>query len=357
MPISLSQATALLTQSVIDVYKEVPQVTTFFRSFFREETSPTRFLKIKTRRGFELRAKSVERGDDPNVNRADKASEKIYSPPFYAESTFLNEFDWYDTLVGMVGTVDERTFAAWRDEVLEEVLELRMKIERTYEKNAADALLSGIVNFDNGDTIDFKRKAASIQDKSGSPWTDNAVNPLDDIEEATRFIRVEGKWNGTMFDVIMGDAAFRAFRDNEKIQKIADNRRFELGALQMPARMEKGADLLATAYSSGTKKFRIWTYEQYYDDDAGNTGIRYMPSEEVIILPETPRFVFGFASPPKLLPSMNREEGLGIASDDGQFFIQENLDHRKRNHEVIIESTALPILTAVDQVVSYKVVA
>ncbi len=353
--ISTVDARGIFTKKLIDVYKERTMTTAFFRSFFMTKESDTKQISIEVQRGTELIAVDVERGTEGNRNSFSKSTEKIFVPPYYNEYFDATELDFYDRLFTENGTVDATTFGQWLSTVVEKLALLQDKIERAYELQASQVLHTGIVTLTNGDNIDFKRKAASLVDKgAGNYWITGTVSPYTDLEAACTFCRTKGKTGGTIFNAVFGADALTDFLNNTIVKARADIRRIALDSIRMPQRNAFGG-VLHGEVSAGPYSVRIWTYPEYYDTKTAQ-NLPYMDPKKVIVIPENPRFVLGFAAVPQLLGD-KANVGAGIASKRGAFLVSEHLDQRNTAHIIDMKSAGVAIPVAVDQLYTVQVVA
>ncbi len=345
--ISTTDARGLITKMLVDVYKERTAPTAFLRSFFPAKESATKSLSIEVQRGTEKVAVDVERGTEGNRNTFSRTSEKIFIPPYYREYLDATDLDLYDMLFSMPN-VDSAIFSQFMDQLADKLRLLQDIIERAYEVQASEVLETGIVTLEEGINIDFKRKAASLVDKgAGNYWATGTVDPYDDLETGANFIRKVGKASGDIFNVLMGSEALADFLNNTKVKERADIRNFMLDEVLMPQRTSSGASPHGVV-SAGSYRFRIWTYAQFFDTKAG-VSTAYLNPKKIVILPEAPRFVMGFAAVPQLLTM-----GQGVRK--GAFIFGDYIDERNSKHVFDIKSAGVAIPVAVDTVHTTQVV-
>jgi hypothetical protein len=353
--ISTTEARSLFTKKLIAVYKERTAPTAFLRSFFQVKESDTKQISIEVQRGTEKIAVDVQRGTEGNRNQFSKSSEKIFVPPYYREYFDATDLDFYDRLFTENGTVDAVTFGMWLSTVAEKLMMLQHKIERRYELQCAQVLETGIVTLDNGDNIDFKRKADSlVANGAGNTWLTNTVNPYATLEAGATFIRTKGKAQGNIFNVIMGETALTHFLGNTIVKERADIRRISLDVIRQPQREATGG-VLHGEVSAGAYVFRLWTYPEYYDTKT-TTNNPYINPKKVMILPDSPYFVMGFAAVPQLIGT-KADVGAGLAGKRGAFLVGEYLDERNSAHIIDIKSAGVAIPVSIDQIYTAQVVA
>lgn len=347
MAIPIQDARNVFTKMIVAVYKEQVSVTSFLRSFFPTVEKMSKEISIEVQRGLEKVAVDVERGTNGNRNTFSKSTEKTFVPPFYWEYLTANEHRLYDIAIGMQ---NENAFTQLTAELAEDLFKLQQKIERAYELQCAQVLETGIVQLNAGVNIDFKRKALSLVDLgSGNYWTTGTNSPYVTLETGAKFIRQVGKSQGTIYNVLMGSEAYEAFESNTIVQNRADVRNFNMDAISEPQRNSVGGTYQGMV-ASGSFKFRIWTYPEFYDD-ATNTSTPYLNPKKIIILPESPKFNLVFAAVPQLLDEN------GNAAQKGAYLVQDFIDTRATAHEMHIKSAGVAVPVAIDQIWTCQVVA
>ena len=346
--IPAQQARRKFTQAQIAAYQDLTTPTGFFRSLFKVEEKTTKELSIEVRRHGRKIAVDVERGDQGNRNTVSKSTQKVIVPPLYDEFVDITEMDAYDELFNASGSVSNAQVARLVRSINSEVLLLQQKIERAIELQCAQVLEDGIVQLNAGTNIDFKRKAGSKVDHTGNPWDNAATDPFDAIEAGCEFVRNEGKYEGAIFNMVVGKEAINAMQNNAKFQAKANLRNVKLMELTMPMQRQTGATLFGQI-SAGSFTVNVWTYTGVYENSAGTT-VNYMPSKKFILTPEDPEFHLGFGAVPQLV-----DEGIGV--QPGAFLIQDFKDARKAIHEYVVKSAPIAIPTAVDQIYTGQVLS
>jgi hypothetical protein len=353
--ISTTDARALFTKKLVAVYKERTTPTSFLRSFFKVDESNTKQISIEVQRGTEMIAVDVERGTEGNRNSFDKSTEKLFVPPYYREFFDATDLDFYDRLFTQSGTVDGNTFGVWLRQVADKIMRLQEKIERAYEVQCSQVLLTGIVTLKNGINIDFKRKATSLVALAAADrWSAGTSNPYTTLEDAANFVRKEGKATGTIYNVIMGSDAYTNFLNNTEVKERADIRRVSLDAIRMPQKNAAGG-VLHGEVAAGPYVFRIWTYPEYYDTKT-TKGNDYIDPKKIIVMPEAPKFVLAFGAVPQLI-GKKAGVGAGMAGKKGQYLIGEYLDERNSAHIMDIKSAGVAIPVGVDMIYTAQVLA
>ena len=346
--IGLDAARGALTNAIVAIYTETTTVSSFLRSFFPASFSPTKLISFEVKRVTEKIAVDILRGTGTNLNKKSRSTLKTMEPPLYGEGFNVNELDVYDSAFG---TLDPALMAQLAVQSAEELIDIRNMIERSYEKQCADVLNSGVITLSSGDNIDFKRKAGSMVDGgAGTYWTVATVDPMVALQASAQFIREEGKVQGGIYNVIMGGSALNAMLNNPKFQAKYDLKEVKLGEIHEPQRMSTGGTLHGRV-SAGSYMFNIWTYPEGYRN-ASNVFTKYIPDTDFITLPEVTNFKTSHALVPQLpgMTPMRQTEG-------GAYVFNEYVDMKNRNHtqEILSAGVALPL--AIDTIYTQKVTA
>ena len=352
MEIPVIQARALFTQALIAVYKERVTPTQFLRSFFTVVETGSKYLSIEVQRGTEKIAVDVERGTEGNRNTSGKSSEKIFLPPYYREFFDATEIDLYDRLFAASGNIDDNTVTDFVQAIADKMQLLQEKIERAYEKQAADVFLTGVVSLAAGTNIDFKRKAASlVATPDGGYWT-GSNDPFETFLQGATFLRTKGKAQGGIFNTILGAKALAALYASDTFKERAKWVQIALDAVAPPQRNAVGGTLHGIVSIDAYKSY-IWSYPEFYDNTSGDS-VPYIEDKKIVMLPEKPKFVHGFAAVPQLLKTNGQNTP---QTTRGAYVISEYMDDRNVAHIFDIKSAGVCIPVAVDQIFTAKVLA
>jgi len=360
MAIPASEVRGLFTKYMVEKLEITPSPTSFLKSFFKTKTTSAKNVSIEVKRHGEPIAVDVMRGAEGNLNSFAKSTEKIMTPPYFAERFSLNELDGYDRIFGDMQEVSGDSFAMVLDEAAQKIQLLKDKVNRRYELMAAQVLQTGIITLVNGDNIDFKRHADSKGVLGvGNWWTEAAIDPDTTLQEGAKFIRTQGLYAGGEFNVIFGSKAWNAYLNNTKKQAKSDIKDWKLSDIVSPVQFGVGSTFLGRT-STGAYNFNLWGYEQFYNPaGTDKTGkVPYVAPEQIIILPNDMSFSFAYAGVPHLKrnpSSVAMPEYIAYAP--GEFFIDNFVDMRVANHEFIVKSAGLPIPTQVDAIFNKQVVA
>lgn len=351
--ISLTDARGIFTKTLIDVYQERIQPKSFIRSFFPSVFAPTKLISIEVERGFEKIAVDVVRGSEGNFNRFSKSTEKTWLPPMWREYFNATELDIYDRVLGSQASDNSDLFAVLLNTVADRIGLLQAKIERSKELQCAQVLQTGIVTMENGDNIDFKRKAASIVDLNGAGgyWTTGATDVFAQFQAAGDFLRKTGKANSQRFISIMGASAIAALFKNTTFLTRQNLFNLALDAVAGP-RMNLVGGVFHGTITAGPYTVELWSYPEWYDD-ASNVSTPYIDDDNVVVIPPAPRFKFAHA----LVPQLATAPGSTRAPQTGEWVLGEFMDERKAVHDFDIQCAGLPVPVAVDQIYTMKATA
>lgn len=346
MQINTTDAQALFTKKIVDVYAERPKPTSFLRSFAKVVESPTKEVSIEVQRGTEKVSVDVVRGTDGIRNQTALSSEKIFIPPYHREYFDITQLQLYDRLFGAT-TIDDSMFAMLINSIADQTMLLQNKIERAIELQIATVFTNGTLNIESGTDINFKRKSTSIVDLGSGQYFTSAIDPFAKIEAGCTFIRTKGKAQGGTYNAIFGTQAWAAFLANSDFQSRQNLVNMSLDSVNPPQRNAIGG-VYHGQITCGSYKVNCWTYPEYYDT-ATASNIAYIPETKVILLPENPKFVMNYAAVPQLINP-------GVAPKVGAFIVSDYIDQKAKTHEVHVESAPLFVPTAIDQIYTMKVV-
>lgn len=349
MTIQITDAQGLYRKYLIATYIERIAPTKFLESFFRVEETTALELSLFVERNFEKVAVDVLRGTDGNRNRFSLSTEKIFIPPYFREYFDITNLDMYKKLLAVgADSMSESTFGALINEGVTKMQLLVDKIDRAYELMRASVLETGIVTMDQGDQIDFKRKAASLVDLGAGQYFTDAINPFSKFATGAGFLRTKGKSTAANYQAIMGDLAATALFGNAEYIRRKNEFNHPLDAVNPPQRDAQGAAyhgrITAESYTVD-----LWTYPQSYDNDS-NDAISYIDTKKIVMIPQNPNFVMAYAGVPQLLTN-------GKMPEKGKFIFTDYIDEKRRTHEFHVESAGIPIPVAVDQIYTMQVVA
>lgn len=355
--IPANQARGLFTQQLITTYKQIPQVGDFLENFFPARVADTRYLYWSVRREGEPVALDVKRGREANRNTFSLSTDKIVDPPFYHEDFDITQTDLYYRAWNSA-LINESMMADWMQWVLEHMGSLRNKIKRAYKRQYASILQTGIITLADGTTIDFKRNSNSIVTNSAPEyWTANGVDPFAQMNEGINFLVKYGKATGGNFICIMGENAHAAFLNNSVVLERGQKFYMKLTDLSMPIQQSTGMAYHGRV-ATGSYTCDMFTLPKYYDASTAspNTSTPYIDADKIIIIPENPDFITGYAAVPFLPKSGGIDLGVPKIMS-GEIVVDNYIDPRHSAWIVDMKSAGVALPTAIDMIYTRKVVA
>lgn len=359
MAISIQQHSKTIATKVVGRFKEDIPVRSGFGPFFPDETTPTLHVDVEVERDNDLIAVDVQRFTEGHKNKFTIASEHKYVPPYYKEDYDFARDEVYMSTVALGATNVRNANQAIAQNALKNVRKNRKKIMRAIKKQQADVLQTGIVTLKNGDSITFRRKAASIVDLGGAGyWSNTATVDIQaQLATAMRFLRDEGNCTGSTINAIMRTDAMNAFLGNEKLKTVLDSRRMDRAKIDMPQFNETTGMAFHGQIAAGDFMINLWTYNEKYTDSAGVTQ-HYLDRTNVVILPSDfqGKTVFGG------LPYMRQTSIGGTTAKvpgvlESQFLLRAYDDEKTISSTLELTSAPLAIPFTIDKIYTMKVLA
>jgi len=345
--LSTTDARPLFTKELVARFSDRVKPKAFLRSFFKETESASKSISIEVERDAQSVAVDVVRGTEGNRNTWDKSTEKIFVPPYYNEYFDATQLDCYEDLF-VSGSIAPVNFGKFLEAAISKMEGLFDKVDRAYELQASQVLLSGIVTLKNGINIDFKRKAASlVAYNAAHDFSITTVDPNTKLLEGCTFLKEVGKSEGAVINAIFGSAALSAYLSNPKVQSRALAVQYGLDAI-VPAQRNALGQSFHGEISVGSYRVRIWSYPETYKHPVTGTTTSYMDSKKVVMVPEMTANVLSYAAVPQLV-----EAGVGVKK--GKFLTYEFRDERTTSHIMGVKSAGVAIPVGVDQIYTVQV--
>jgi uncharacterized alkaline shock family protein YloU len=353
MLISTADARGLVTKKLVQVYSTRKAPTKMFSSFFKKVETGTLAVSIEVQRGTDIIAIDVERGTEGNRNKFDSATEKLFTPPFFNEFFDVTEVNLYDNLF-VDSYVDMDVVAKFINNIADKYMQLQDKIERSIEKLCADALEYGTIQLYDGTLIPFGRKAGSFPNAGpGNYWANGATDPFAQIRSDVDFVRAEAMIESPVYNLICGSQAFDDLYKNTTFLARQDLVNLKTDNIVSPQLKAPGAYLHGSV-TAGSYKVQLWTYTGQYRNKS-NVLVPYMNPKKTILLPETTDFTLAFGGIAQIAGDNNESSSLVI--DKRAFSPYKLVDPRKVAIQYGLKSAPIPIITAVDTIVTRTVVA
>ena len=356
MAIPAVQAKQIFTKAYLQAFKENVPSSSFLKSFWNVKTFPTKSVSIEVQRGTERIAVDVLRGVDGNRNTFSRSTEKEYIPPFYNENFDATQLDRYDIGFNQIGQATPQTIGYLASDVAGKLLMLREKIERAKELQCAQVFETGVVTINNGDNIDYKRKATSLIDLNtpGDYWTVAAADVDSDISNAGNFLRQTGKNAVKELNLVMSGDVYAALKTTDWFSDTANWRRANLMDIRTPQ-----ADATGGVYhgevSAGAYRVHLWTYDEVYENASG-TITRYWDATKAVVLPTAgTRFDLVHAGVPAIIrDTANAEFSQFIQDQAAEYYINNYIDEKAKAHTFEMYSAPLAVPVTVDQIYTMK---
>jgi hypothetical protein len=360
MSIPAVQARGIFTKAYMAAYKENVPASSFLKSFFTVKTFPTKSVSIEVQRATERIAVDILRGTTGNRNTFSRSSEKEYIPPFFSESFDATQLDRYDVGFNQIGSAVPQTIGYLASDVAGKLITLREKIERAKEKQCAEVFETGIVTMNNGDNIDYKRKAGSLidLDTAGDYWSVAGADVDADISAGGDFIRQYGKNPVKELNLVMSGAAYALLKLTDWWSDTANWRRASLMDVKMPMADSTGA-VYHGEISAGAYRVHLWTYDEIYEDATSGTITRYLDETKAFLVPvKGTRFELVHAGVPAIIRDVNNAEFSEFIQDQAaEYYINNYIDKKAKSHTFEIYSAPLAIPVTIDQIYTMKVKA
>lgn len=356
--IPVNQHSTTITKKVVGTFKEDIPVKAGYSGFFPRETTPTLMVDVLVQRDNDYIAVDVARQGEGNYNKFSRATEKIYKPPMYEEIyDFKRDEVFMNSVVfGITGNSNANQRMAQK--ALDYLRSMRKKIERAILKQQAEALQTGIITLQNGDNIDFRRKAGSLVDLGvGNYWNQASTDPIADLANGATFLRDEGNSNSRTVNVVMRSDALNAFLNNAKVIADADVRRIDRVNIGEPQFEEATGFAFHGQVAIGDYTANLWTYNEKYTDDNDLTQY-YQDFNKVVMLPGDFMGKTVFAG----LQYLRRANIAGEATEipavaETDYLLRPYFDRRTVSSGIILNSAPLVIPFTIDKVYTLQVLA
>lgn len=363
MAISIQDHSSMLTKKVVGAFEESIPVRTGFAGWFPEETTPTLEVDVEVQRDNDLIAVDVVRFTEGNKNKSSKVSEHKYIPPYFKEDYDFQRDQVYMTSIALGSGMDNpninRILAM---NALKQVSKNRDKVIRAIRKQQADVLQTGIVALENGDNINYRRKATSMVNVStgGNYWSVAAsATPLTDIRKGMDFLRNVGNSGGSSVNVVMRSAAFEALLATTQVKEQGTNVIQQIQRINIGMPQFEGTSGFAHQgiVAAGDFTVHLWTYNEKYTDANGATQY-YLAENTVVMIPDDfqGKTVFGG------LPTMNKTNIGGVTTAvpgivEANYLIRSYSDEKTMSSTIELTSAPLVVPFTIDKIYTMQVLA
>lgn len=221
-----------------------------------------------------------------------------YTPPFVAPKRMLTMDDLkkrgFGEAIYAQLTPEQRQQAL----ILKDMDELGVLISRREEAMAAETMLTnGCImkhiadDADKGDEMEIRFYSSSTNPAKYTPtvkWDASGANILSDLGIMVRMLTSRGL---RAADLVCSPDTADTIANNDTIQKLLDNKRYEIGMVQ-PEILPDGAAVICRL-NVGGRIINVISYDETYTDDSDNDKL-YIPSGKcVLTAPAAGRTLYG----------------------------------------------------------------
>lgn len=357
--IKVQDALSVFTRAVTVTYSDFLPAPSFFTSMTISKTSTAKEISIEVQREEEYIAVDILRGAEGNLNDFSISSASLFVPPYYDETFDLTTLQAYDRIFA-TKEVGEDVIAALVDQSQEKTQRLIAKVKRAIELQWAQVFETGIVQLKSGDNIDFKRKAASMVNVGLADadfyWGGATADIFKNLRSMGSFLRDVGKAGGNRFVLVLGANAFDVLMQDDEVQKQLDGRRSDIGMIHQPQMRETIGGSFHGTLSAGAYVFELFTYPQSFKDPADGLTKPYWPTNKVVAMAQNANFITSFAGVPAIMRDENMRPQF-VTLQESEFHMYSFIDEDKKSHKFAVNSAPLAVPVAIDQMVTYQVLA
>ncbi len=352
-------ARSIFTRGVSEIYKDKIMPKPLFMSMAGETKTKSRYVSTEVRRYHETMAADIQRGTNNQRNQFTKSSQHLYETPYYNEGFDLTTLENYDRVMGQ-DSVGENALVDLMEMASEKLAFCQNKIIRATEFQWNQVMRTGIVTVNNGDNVNYNRKAEStVVVTGGNRWNESGADILSQIRVGCNFIRTEGKATTGKFRIIMGEGAYDAFVASSQIQNLGDQTFIKFLDLHMPEESMMQGGILHGRISAGSYLIDVYTYPEYYDTlaaDGSPIRNQYWPSNMCVLLPKDGfQFTTKYAGIQALFKGGDAMPNyFGYVAD--KYFMNNYIDERNSAHVFEVLSAPLAVPVSVDQIYSMQVI-
>lgn len=168
--------------------------------------------------------------------------------------------------------------------VAEQIATHHEMIETRWEQMAAEVLFTGklTITQDNYPTAvaDFERDA-NLTITTGTVWADSGADIVGDIEAAADKINVSSR-GSVASSIVTSNGVWDKMRKNASVRELVDTTKNVSPQTQGIELGPRGADKHPVRRGVLSGRYEIWTYDGYYENDAG-TAVPFVPANKVLL--------------------------------------------------------------------------
>ncbi len=328
-----------------EVVRVAPPVHTYFRdTFFTNiKTFSTERVDIDLVKGDRRMAAFVHPRMGGKVIQSTGYETVSYKPPRVAPADITTADMLLERMPGEDMYSGRTPAQRAAERLMADYMRLNDATTRREEWMCVQAIVNGaipVVGEGVNETVDFGLTAKKTLTGTAQ-WGKSAANILKDLEDWVREVLVKGSSN--VDTVIMGSAALGHFLSDEKVLKILDNRRVEMGIIA-PSNLHNGVQYIGHLNRPNVD---IYTYsEVYYDDwtDPDTPETKPLVADnKVILMPSHPNFVMAYGANTYI----DDKTGAWVTSEGPRLF-RSFVEHRPDRRLLELQANPLPIPDRVD---------
>lgn len=353
-----SQVRPKFTSSIIANYRASNSPTSLLQSKFKPKTTDTLYIEWNVQRVGETVATDVLRGSSPNINKFDKLTHKVDTPPYFYEALNVTQMTGYDRAFPDNGKIDVSAYNNFRETFKANMQEVINTIERNRELMALGVYTDGILRTRVNGNTDFERNSASIIGYNAAwDWTIDSVDPRVILEAACIYQRAYGQTDDAEFDCYLASDAYSALINNPFI---VEAEKFHVNVLTEGVGRRADGSILRRKITAGQFEVNIITYPQVYTpygttDLTGAAKVPYLVNGTMIVTPMNAMFQTVYSRPPMLPAEVVASMGSNfmggiIGTIDKRYYIGEYFDVQRRGWYATVESCFMTIPIAKDQI-------
>ena len=351
---------------MVRLFEQKSRPTMFLASHAQTMTTLAEDIEIDIVRGLETFSVDITPGAGSRSNKKSRYTTKTYTPPMYNESYSLTAQELQNRMPGQ--TAYDASSDAYQTTLFAMISDKQVMMQdkelRAIELQTRDAFFNGKIVLQNGDEIDFKKKAT--HDITGTDWSDAAGLPLDDIEAGCQLCRKDGLISATKFKLILADDTVEALKANDQFVAKANLRHVMNVNMEMPSDVNAEGATFHGLFSAGSYIVELWAYPQFYEIPVGfglaNEGTKqpYIPSASALLMPTAGlRLDLWFGGVPQVsnqvdpeLAALGLNGTLGVVEAD--FVPYAYLDDRAECIECGVKTRPLFVPNQIDGFVTFK---
>lgn len=281
-----------------EVVRQAPPVHTFFRDTFftNVKKSTTERVDIDLVKGDRRMAAFVHPRVGGKVLKASGYKTESYKPPLVNPCDITTADRYMTRMPGEDLYSGETPAQRSAQQLMEEYSRLNDATTRREEWMAVQAIVTGqvpVVGEGVNEIIDFGFTNKETLNGTAQ-WGKSTAKISDNLEDWADKVLTNGFANVDM--AIMGKTALRNFLADEKISKMLDNRRVEMGLIH-PRDLPNGVKYVGHLNSPNID---IYTYAEVYLDDwtdpAAPKTLPLVPENKVVLIASHPDYMMAYGA-------------------------------------------------------------